>query len=122
MQEEILQNIDLHGNANDYTLKTQIALTKNETVAIVTLKKCSRQIKVWLDHNRLKMNTSKTEFILLGAKQQLKKYLTKNLSVNNKILDKTSQIKYLGVYLDKTLTLIEKNKIIVNLQCVISKE
>ena len=72
MQEEIPKNIDLHGNTNDYALKTQIVLTKNETVAIVTLKKCAQQIKVWLDHNRLKMNTSKTEFILLGAKQQLK--------------------------------------------------
>ena len=38
MQEAIPQNIDLHGNANDFTVKTQIVLTKNETVAIVTLK------------------------------------------------------------------------------------
>ena len=72
MQEDIPKNIDLHGNADGYALKIQIVLTKNETVAIVTLKKSAQQIKVWLDHKKLKMNTFKTEFILVGAKQQLK--------------------------------------------------
>ena len=30
-------------------------------------------IKAWMDSNRLKMNTAKTEFIYFGSKQQLQK-------------------------------------------------
>ena len=59
MQEEIEQNIDLHGYADDHALKIKFLPTKNETIAISTLEKCSRQIKNWMDGNRLKMNTSK---------------------------------------------------------------
>ena len=69
MQEEIPENIDLHGYADDHALKTRFVPTQNESTAIATLEKCARQIKVWMDSNKLKMNTSKTEFIIVGAKK-----------------------------------------------------
>ena len=66
MQEVIDENIDLHGYADDHALKIKFLPTKNETFAVSTLEKCSKQIKHWMDGNRLKMNATKTEFILFG--------------------------------------------------------
>ena len=58
-----------------------------------------------MDHNRLKMNGEKTEFILYGSRQQLKKCVTNNINVPGEVVDKTDCIKYLGVWLDDTLSL-----------------
>ena len=46
------------------------------------LSHCVNEIKNWMDHNRLKMNDSKTEFILLGLIRHLAKCITTELDVN----------------------------------------
>ena len=56
------------------------------------------------------MNTSKTEIILFGSKHQLKKCQTNHLLVNKDNIQKSTKIKYLGVYLDENLTLKEQIK------------
>ena len=82
MQEVIEKNVDLHGYADDHALKIKFVSTKkNENIGVSTLEKCSKEIKSWTDSNRVKMNTSKTEFILFGSKHQLKKYQTNHLLV-----------------------------------------
>ena len=42
------------------------------------------------------MNGEKTEFILYGSRQQLKKCVTNTINVTGKVVDKTDCIKYLG--------------------------
>ena len=64
-----------------------------------------------MDGNRLKMNTSKTEFILFGSKHQIKKCHTNHLLVDKENLKKSTKIKYLGVNLDENLTIKEQIKI-----------
>ena len=91
MQEVIDENIDLHGYADDHALKIKFLPTKNETLAVSTLEKCSKQIKHWMDGNRLKMNTSKTEFILFGSKHQIKKCHTNHLLVDKENIQKNQQ-------------------------------
>ena len=51
------------------------------------------------------MNGVKIEFILYGLRQQLKKSLTNNINVTGEVVDRTHCIKYLGVWLDDTLSL-----------------
>ena len=51
------------------------------------------------------MNGEKTEFILYGSRQQPKKCVTNNINVTGEVVDKTDCIKYLGVWLDDTLSL-----------------
>ena len=58
-----------------------------------------------MDYNRLKMNREKTEFIIYGSRQQLKKCVTNNINVTGEEVEKTDCIKYLGVWLDATLSL-----------------
>ena len=62
------------------------------------------EIKKWMDAVRLKMNESKTEFMLLGSRQHLKKCTTNNLKGLGENTEKSDVIRYLGRYLDSTLT------------------
>ena len=38
-----------------------------EAARIKELEECARNIKTWMDENRLKMNNSKTKFIMFGS-------------------------------------------------------
>ena len=77
----------------------------NELKTIRDLEMCTSEVKVWMDYNRLRMNGEKTEFLIFGSRQQLKKCVTNNINVTGEVVDKTDCIKYLGVWLDATLLL-----------------
>jgi exonuclease III len=107
MRKCVPDNIDLHGYADDHALKISFSAnnTAQEKSAIIELENCLAHVKTWMDGNRLKMNDSKTEFILFGSRQQLGKCITNSLSVNDCQIDKVNNIKYLGVYLDASMTM-----------------
>ena len=44
----------------------------------------------------LRMNDSKTEFIMLDGQQQLKKYTTISINVNGSTVERSAIFKYLG--------------------------
>ena len=60
-------------------------------------------IKKWMDANRQKINSSKTEFIALGSYQRLKNIATSNLDVNGERVKRSGVVKYLGAFLDKNV-------------------
>ena len=61
------------------------------------------RVKNWMDHNRLKMNSNKTEFILIGSKQQLQQCHTKQININSENITRLETIKYLGAWIDNNL-------------------
>ena len=76
--------VSLHGFADDRAFKNTFSansrLTKRESVS--TLEAKAADVKVWMDHNHLKMNDSKTEFIMFASRQMLQKCVTTELDVN----------------------------------------
>ncbi len=54
-----------------------------------------------MNENKLKMNASKTEFIMFGRRQQLDKCNIKKINVAGDNVD-VSSFRYLGAFLDKT--------------------
>ena len=56
----------------------------------------------WLCINRLSLNISKTNFIVFHAKN--KPILPITILINNKAIDETDHVKYLGVLIDSKLT------------------
>ena len=42
----------------------------------------AERIKIWMDGNRLKMNDSKTEFIMFGSSKMLTKCITADMNIN----------------------------------------
>ena len=65
---------------------------------------CTREIKIWMDQNRLKMNNSKTKFILFGSKRQLVKCITTQPDVNGNSIQRSECIQYLGEQTDQHLS------------------
>ena len=98
--------INLNGYADDHSLnKNFIANNRvEETSTIRSLELCMTDIKDWMDSNRLKMNTTKTEFIMFGLKKQLQKCTTETLKVNDDMIPVSNTIKYLGSWLDQHLS------------------
>ena len=58
-------------------------LTKNanESAAITAMQNCIDDVKKWMFANKLKLNDGKTEFLLIGTRQQLAKVNSRTLRV-----------------------------------------
>ena len=68
------------------------------------LQDCCMGVKNWMDQNRFKMNSDKTEFILIGSRQQLQKCHSKQININSENIAKSETIKYLGAWIDSNLS------------------
>ena len=99
----IPSHISVYGYADDHILRINFQ-ANHESERIAQLSQCTETIKVWMDENRLKMNSDKTEFIMVGSRQLLSKCETQNLLVNGTPVKCSNRIKYLGVWLDENLS------------------
>ena len=71
-----------HAYANDHQLYTDFSPNQvrlNE--AVTHMESCLQDVKSWMISNKLKMNDSKTECILIGSYQQLAKINLTSISV-----------------------------------------
>ena len=108
-QDLIRTNVDLNGFTNNHSLKNTFKandrLAEKQSIHILEL--CLSEVKIWMDENRLCMNDSKTEFIMLGGQQQLKKCTTKYINVNGSTVERSAIVKYLGAWFDENLNMKE---------------
>ena len=118
IQDIVGPPLTLHGFADDHTVGNKFKPRDcgDEVRCMDELEKCATDLKIWMNENRLKMNTNKTEFIIFGSKPQLDKCKTKTLNVNDTEIECADKIKYLGVLLDQKLNL--KQHIISKCQTV----
>ena len=73
--ENHINNIGLSAYADDHSLDKDFDPNKSEQeeLAILCIQENVKQIETWMNHNRLKLNTDKTEMIYFGSKQNLRK-------------------------------------------------
>ena len=64
-------------------------------------------IASWMDTVHLELNPDKTEFIMFRYRSQLAKCTTKFISILDSTIPRTLSVKYLGVTLDKNVSLKE---------------
>ena len=57
----------------------QINIIDSECYVITALESCITSIKQWMDRNRLRMNSAKTDFIFISSTQQLVKCKTTSI-------------------------------------------
>ena len=75
-------------------------------IVLPLLEAKAANIKVWMEQNHLKVNDSKTEFIMFASRQMLQKCVTTKLNVNGSNIQCNDIIKYLGAWLDQHLQLV----------------
>ena len=62
-------------------------------------------LNTWLAANKLTLNSSKTEFMLIGSRQKLGTYDTPpKLIIGGDIIKQVSSVKSLGVHIDENLS------------------
>jgi hypothetical protein len=97
--------ISLYGFADDHIANKRFRpLPETESSAIKELEQCAVNINDWMNKNKLKMNTSKTEFIMFGSKAHLSKCTTTSIDIAGDIIKRESQVRYLGAFIDETLS------------------
>ena len=76
--------VALHGFPDDHALKNTFAAKSRqaEKDSVSTLEAKAADVKVWMDQNCLKMNDSKTEFIMIASRLILQKCDTTKINVN----------------------------------------
>ena len=68
-------NVNYHGYTDD--TQNDLSFSPNvpgdETTCLTTLQNCIQDIKIWMRTNLLKLSDEKTEFMIIGTRQQLQK-------------------------------------------------
>ncbi|PIK41641.1 reverse transcriptase [Apostichopus japonicus] len=102
----IPDSFQLHGYADDHAIKQSHKPTFDEANTVRNeISTTMRDVKVWMDQNRLKLNETKTEYMQVGSKKLLSKCALDSICINNTTVNSSNCVKYLGTYLDSHLTL-----------------
>ena len=75
--------------------------------AIAAIESCIQVIRSWMHDNKLLLNEDKTEFLLIGTKQQLAKVNISHVTVGKANIAPPSPVKNLGVWVDSNLSLVD---------------
>ena len=68
---------------------------------------CVAAIRSWISEDKLKLSADKTEFLLVGTKQQLAKVCIKDIKVGCVEISPSSSVRNLGVWFDSSLNMSE---------------
>ena len=92
--------------AHCYAEDTQLCLSfkphsdASQTAAINAMKCCIEKIREWTIRDKLMINDSKTEFILIGIRQHLCKLQPCAISVGHNTITASTLVKNLGCWID----------------------
>ncbi len=92
-------------NVNLYADDTALYTSANSHIELLlNLRLELTVVSEWLKANRLTLNIKKTKLVVFGSRQKLSQTPQLKLAINGEQLEQVSQMKYLGVILDHTLT------------------
>lgn len=103
-------SINFHCYADDTQL--YLSMKPDETNQLAKLQACLKDIKTWMTHNFLLLNSDKTEVIVLGPKH-LRNALSNNIaSLDGITLSSSTTVRNLGVIFDQDLSFNSHIKLI----------
>ena len=97
--------LKLNGFADDHSINISFKAKDQdlEKSCIIRLENCAVAINDWMNQNRLRMNSDKTDFILFGSPKLLASCSTDNINVCGDQVSRCDKIKLLGIWLDSNL-------------------
>ena len=103
----------IHGYADDLQIYEHCDI-KDINVTVDRLSICISEIMDWMNRNRLKLNASKTEVILLGSSRRLINCTCDHINIDGNAIHFADKVRNLGVILDSALTFNEHVTKLVN--------
>ena len=73
--------------------------------ALTVLQNCIKDIKIWMNVNKLKLNESKTEFFVAASPYYEKRLPEITLTIGNSRIKPSQTIRNLGAYFDSNMTM-----------------
>jgi hypothetical protein len=95
---------DGHGYADDHQIYSCF-LPKDCHTDINSMESCVNSISTWMKSMKLKMNDSKTEYILIGTHHKLSKCSDTSITIGDTTIEPSSVVCNLGAYFDKNMTM-----------------
>ena len=95
-----------------YAYDTQLYLAfkpgdnTNESAALSSIQFCIRDLKNWMQTDKLKLNSDKTEFLIHGTRQKLEKVKISHLIIGDSPINPSTQMKNLGSWFDSKLDML----------------
>jgi len=97
-------HIQHHSFADDSQLYDNTSPDQTDEL-LQTVSDCVTDVQNWMTENKLKLNSDKTEAILIGTKAKLSTVTSTSLELNNSSIPLSPVVKNLGVMLDTSLSM-----------------
>ena len=96
-------NISVHCYADDTQLYCPFKPGKNELEVRDRLERCIEALRTWMHINKLKLNDSKTEFMIFGTKDSIKKSITKSIKIGDSNIKAVESVRNIGAMFDSEM-------------------
>lgn len=94
---------NLEGDVRLYADDTCILYVhKNLNIITDTMQNDLQKLDIWLKNNKLSLNTKKTKYMIISSKRTV--VPPTSITLNNNLIEKVNNIKYLGLIIDSHLT------------------
>ena len=103
--EDQLPHVHCYADDTQIYLSFKLISNISQEDAVRAMECCIEKIRRRLIHDRLLLNDDKTEFIIVGTRQQLKKLQAMNIKVGGSVIKPSSQVKNLGSLFDPNLNM-----------------
>ena len=103
--EKYLPCVHAYADDTQLYLSFKPGCTATEEESIAAMDNCIKAIRAWMIMDKMKINDIKTEFLIIGTKQQLNKINIKTLSVGDSAVAPAAMARNLGVLFDENMTL-----------------
>ena len=97
----------VHGYADDTQLYLAFkpGCVSSTEDAVAAMEGCANEIRAWMLCDKLKINDDKTEFVIIGTRQQLSKVHVDSLAVGDAQVSPVQSVKNLGTWIDSNMSL-----------------
>ena len=97
-------NLQFHKYADDTEISSH-SKPKTFSMAVSSLAICTEDVLEWMNSNKLKLNTDKTEVMTVGIPSCLSRVAERSMLLDGSNIVFQDSVKYLGVRLDQTLSM-----------------
>ena len=102
-------NLKYHRYADDIQIYIEFdpKIPGDAVCALHKVQSCAKDIKLWMNPNKLKLNEDKTEFFIAASKHNMKFLENVSLDVCGSTIYPSSSVRNLGVHFDSQMTMSE---------------